>query len=190
MLGFKKSVTPDEFGQAVLSYANDPIIADATRSLGERFDDYDRSKGWKPVFQANDVPIPTVRLYHVFYSHAVLQTHFNSFASGREMTRGAMANFTARPAGYEFGKVFDDLEATFKGQYEFDPGVDSLRNPEAPAPGVLAAKYLMSSFVFPNIRNPQAFVDDFVGFSATVCSTLVTVRRATELILTKFKILG
>lgn len=193
MFGFKKSVTPDQFGEAVLYYANDFIMPDASRSLGARFENYDASKGWVPVFQANGVPIPTVKLYHLFYTHAVLQTHFKSFslAHGQAMTRGAMANIADKPAAYDFGRTFDDLEAAFSDQYKFDPSVASLRNPEArPMPGVSAAKYLVNSFVLPNMKNRQAFIDDFHGFSSTVCATIATVHRATGQLLTKVKIVG
>ena len=107
------------------------------------------------------------------------------------MTRGASVNFTIKPAAYDFGTIFADLEAIFDGQHEFDPSVDALDNPEArSALGVLTAKYLINGFVFPNIENRQAFVDDFVGFSSTVCSTIAAAHRATALLLTKFKLIG
>src|SRR5437868_8635977 len=53
------------------------------------------------------------KLYHLFYTHAVLQTHFKSFslAHRQAMTRGAMSNIADKPAGYDFGKTFNDLEA-------------------------------------------------------------------------------
>jgi hypothetical protein len=57
MFGFKKSVTPDQFGEGVLYFANDFITADASRSLGARFENYDASKGWVPVFQAKYRPM-------------------------------------------------------------------------------------------------------------------------------------
>jgi hypothetical protein len=194
MFGFKKSVTPDQFGEGVLYFANDFIAADASRSLGARFENYDASKGWVPVFQANGVPIPTVKLYHLFYTHAVLQVHFKSFSliHRQAMTRGAMANIADKPATYDFGRTFNDLEAAFADQYKFDPSVASLRNPEGarPMPGVSAAKYLVNSFILANMKNRQAFLDDFGGFCSTVCATVATVHRATEQLLTKVKIVG
>jgi hypothetical protein len=193
MLGFKNSVTPDEFGQGVWSYANDLIIAEATRSLGARFDKPDASKGWKAIFQASGVPLSTVRLYHLYYAHAVFQTNFKNFplAQRQEMTRGGMVNFTTKPAAYAFEKIFNDLEATFDGHYRFDGLVEGLCNPEArPALGVLTAKYLVDGFVFPHIENRQAFLDDFVGFSSEVCSTVATVEGAIDVLLTKFHIIG
>jgi hypothetical protein len=52
-----------------------------------------------------------------------------------------------KPAAYEFGKTFDELEAAFDGRYQFDPTVAALRNPEGrPMTGVLAAKYLVNKF--------------------------------------------
>jgi hypothetical protein len=191
MLGFKKSITPDELGQAVLSYANDRLVADAYRSLGQRFEGHDASKGWAAVLQANGLSGPTVKLYRMFYTHAALQTHFRSFAAAREIMRGAMANFTIRPAAYDFGKIFDDLEAVFEGRYEFDAGVVPLCDPaDQPMSAVLAAKYLVNDFVFPNLPNRQRFVDEFADFSATLCSSAATVRRAADLISGKFTIIG
>jgi|SRR5665213_2167268 len=193
MFGFKKSVTPDQFGEAVLYYANDFISADASRSLGARFENYDASKGWLPVFEANGVPIPTVKLYHLFYTHAVLQTHFKSFslAHRQAMARGAMKNIANKPPAYDFGKTFSGLEAAFSGQYKFDPSVATLQNADAlPIPGVAAAKYLLDSFVLTNMKNHRTFIDDFRGFSSNVCSTIATVHRATEQLLTKVKVVG
>ena len=193
MFGFKKSVSPDQFGEGVLYFANNLIAADASRSLGARFENHDASKGWVPVFQANGVPIPTVKLYHLFYTHAVLQTHFKSFslAHRQAMTRGAMSNIADKPAGYDFGKTFNDLEAAFDDRYKYDASVASLRNPEArPMTAVSAAKYLVDSFVLANMKNRQAFLDDFRGFSSTICVSVGTVHRATEQLLSKAKIVG
>src|SRR5271169_1957046 len=61
---FKKKVTPGEFGQAVSYLAKDPLSADAGRSLGARFDDYDASGGWPKFLERRGVPIPTQMLYH------------------------------------------------------------------------------------------------------------------------------
>jgi hypothetical protein len=193
MFGFKKSFSPDQFGAGVLYYAGDFILADASRSLGARFVNDDASKGWVPVFEANGVPISTVKHYHLIYTHAVLQTHFKSFSLDhrRGMTRGAMANIASKPAAYDFGKVFNGLEAAFADQYQFDPSVALLRNADArPIPGVSAAKYLLDSFVLANMKNRQAFIDDFGAFSSTICGTIATVNRATEQLLTKVKIVG
>lgn len=193
MFGFKKSVTPDQFGAGVLYFANDFITADASRSLGARFENYDASKGWVPVFQANGVPIPTVKLYHLFYTHAVLQAYFRTSSQAHRLaiTRGAMSNIADKPASYDFGRTFNDLEAAFDGRYQFDPTVAALRNPDGrPMTGVPAAKYLVDNFILATMKNRQAFVDDFAGFSSTVCATIGTIHRATEQLLTKVKIVG
>jgi hypothetical protein len=193
MFGFKKSVTPDQFGEGVLYLANDYITSDASRSLGARFENYDASKGWIPVFQAHGVPIPTVKLYHLLYTHAALQTHFKSFslADRQAMTRGAMANIADKPAAYDFGKTFNELEASLSDRYIFDPSIAALSNPEIrPMTCVPAAKYLLDSFVLANIKNGQAFIIDFKGFSSTFCATVATVHRATEQLLTKVKLVG
>jgi hypothetical protein len=125
MFGFKKTVTPDQFGMGVLHFANDFIAADASRSLGARFENYDASNGWFPVFRANGVPIPTVELYRLFYTHAVLQTHFKSFSLTHRnaMVRGAMTLISDKHAAYDFGKTFNDLEAAYSDQYKCDPSV-------------------------------------------------------------------
>jgi hypothetical protein len=193
MFGFKKAFSPDQFGTGVLHYAGDFISADASRSLGARFVNYDATKGWVAVFEANGVAIPTVKLYHLFYTHVVLQTNFKSFSLDhrRAMTRGAMVNIANKPDAYDFGKIFNGLEAAFNNEYEFDSVVVPLRNADArPMPAVSAAKYLVDSFILAKMKNHQAFIDDFVGFSSTVCATVGTVHRATEQLLDKVKIVS
>jgi hypothetical protein len=107
------------------------------------------------------------------------------------MTRGAMVNIANKPSAYDFGKIFNSLEAVFDDQYGFDPVVAPLRNTDArPMPGVSAARYLVDSFILANMKNRQAFIDDFVGFSSTVCATVGTVQRATAQLLDKVKIVG
>jgi len=53
--------------------------------------------------------------------------------------------------------------------------------------GVLNAKYLIDNFVVPNMSNYSAFIDDFRGYSSTVCATVGTVRRAMDQLSRSFK---
>jgi hypothetical protein len=56
----KQTISVSEFGLWVLKYADEFISADALRSLGSTFPNYDASREWTPVFESNGVPIPTV----------------------------------------------------------------------------------------------------------------------------------
>jgi hypothetical protein len=76
----KKTILVGEFGLWVLKYADEFISADALRSLGSTFPNYDASRGWTPVFQSNGVPIPTVKLYLRQYTHCVLQSVFKGYS--------------------------------------------------------------------------------------------------------------
>jgi hypothetical protein len=57
-----------------------------------------------------------------------------------------------------------------------------------PKAGIIAAKYLLDSFVIPNMKNSNAFIDDFRLFSSTVTATVATAHRAMEQLSTKVKI--
>jgi hypothetical protein len=197
MFGFKKTIPIAEFGLTVLRYSAEFISNDALRSLGSRFPNYDASRGWSPVFQANGVPVPIVQLYHRLYTHCVLQTTFKGYSPvhRRAMVLGAISGLADAPGGYDFGKTFSELETAYEGDYKFDPSVEPLTNPEARLPfmaypnvGILAAKYLINSFVIPNMRNSKAFIDDFKGYSGTIGSSVATANRAADQITSKVKI--
>jgi hypothetical protein len=196
MFGFKKAVTVDHFGFGVLQFASEFISGDSGRSLGMRFENYDASRGWSNYLQSVGVPIPTLKLYHRLYTHCVLQTAFTQFSSSqrRTMTQGAMDGIQDRPADYDFNRTFNSLENAFDGSFKFSPAVQPLTNPEArlnflpnPNAGVLATKVLVDIFVIPKMKNSNAFIDDFVGYSSTVCATIGTTRRAVDDLLRKVK---
>jgi hypothetical protein len=101
------------------------------------------------------------------------------------MTQGAISAFTSKPDGYDFGKTYTTLEAAYRGQHKFDWRVEPLNNLGAqfnwlpnPNIGVLNAKYLIESFVIPNMNNADAFISDFKGYSSTVFASVGTVGRA------------
>ena len=101
MFGFgKKTIPITEYGLWVLKYSDDFISADAQRSLGSRFPDYDASRGWVPVFEKNGVPIPLVKLYLRIYTHCVLQTVFKGYSAlhRRAMVQGAISGIVGTPA--------------------------------------------------------------------------------------------
>jgi hypothetical protein len=198
MFGFgKKTIAISEYGLWVLKYSDDFVSADAQRSLGSRFPDYDASRGWVPVFEKNGVPISLVKLYLRVYTHCVLQTVFNGYSSlhRRTMVQGAISGIADTPTGYDFSKTFDELEAAFEGRYKFDSKVEPLNNPDARLPfmhspnvGIQASKFLINSFIIPNMTNRQAFIDDFKGYSMAFGSAVATAHRASEQILSKVKL--
>ena|SRR5665213_2756620 len=194
---FKKTIPISEFGLWVLRYSDEFISSDALRSLASHFPNYDASRGWTPVFESNGVPKPTVKLYIRLYSHCILQTVFKGYSQHhrRTMVQGAISGMQETPAGYDFGKIFGEVEAAFDGDYKFEPSVARLDNPNArlhfmayPNVGIAASKYLINSFILPNMKNSKAFIDDFAGYSATFCSSVATANRASDQITAKVKL--
>ncbi len=112
------------------------------------------------------------------------------------MTQGAMTGFKDKTIdGYDFDTTFDTLAATYRGEREFGPVVEPLINVDAQLAflpnsnvGVLNAKYIIESFVIPNMPNSDAFIDDFEGYSGTVSSSVATVQRAIDHLSRSFKV--
>lgn len=197
MFGFLKQTIPvGEFGLGVLKYADEFISADALRSLGSTFPNYDASRGWVPVFENNGVPIPTVKLYLRQYTHCVLQSVFKGYSppQRRAMVQGAISGLQETPTGYDFGKTFSDIETVFEGNYKFDPRVEPLNDDgrlnylTVPIAHILASKYLIDSFVLHNMKNGKVFIDNFGLYSSTVASSLAVAHRAMNAITSKVKI--
>jgi len=69
---FKKKVTPEEFGEGVVQLASEWISADAARSLGMRFENFDASQGWKKFLEHVGVPVETQLLYIRFVRHCAM----------------------------------------------------------------------------------------------------------------------
>jgi hypothetical protein len=57
-----------------------------------------------------------------------------------------------------------------------------------PNVGVLNAKFLIESFVVPNMKNSKAFIDDFNSYSANVSVTVATVVRAMDQLSKRLKV--
>ncbi len=195
---FKKKTTPDEFGHAVFHTASDFLASDAGRSLGMRFENWDGSGGWSNFLLCKGMPVPIQKLHYRLFSHCAIQAACTQFDAGtsRAMTHGAtITAFASAPDGYNFEKTYATLEAAYLGQHKFDRRVEPLSNVDArltflpnQAVGVVNAKYLIESFVIPNMNNSQAFIDDFNGYSSTVSATIGTVRRVMDHLFASFKI--
>jgi hypothetical protein len=197
MFGFLKQTIPvGEFGRSVLKYAGEFISADALRSLGSTFPNYDASRGWTPVFESNGVAIPTVKLYLRQYTHCVLQSVFREHSQSqlRAMVYGAISGLQETPAGYDFEKTFGNLETVFEGNFEYDPRVKPLNDDgrlnylTVPNAHILASKYLIDRFVLHNMKNSKAFIDNFGLYSSTVASSLASAHRAMLSLTSKVKI--
>lgn len=186
---FKKSVSAHEFGQGATRLAGEFLFADALRSLGTRFGNFEDSNGWAPLLTKNGVSETAQQLYFHLYGHGVMQAAFTQFAGAtrREMTQGAMSLFTKKPQSYDFEKTYQTLETAYSGRQRFDPKIEVLSNVGAQAQrlpnsnaAVLTAKYLIADFVVPPVPNNQNFFDDFSGYSSTVFSTIGTACRAID----------
>lgn len=184
---FKKKVTPAEFGDCILHMANEWIGSDAGQSLGMRFDNFDGSEGLPIFLERHGVSLAMQKLYFRLYTHCAMQASFSQFEDrmAREMTLGAMSAFANNLEGYDFGATYLTLDAAYRGRHQFSPMVEPLTNSDArlsflPNSNavVLNSKYLIETFVLPNVSNSSAFFDDFYGYSSSMCATVGTVCRA------------
>lgn len=194
---FKKKVTPAEFGEGVVVTASSWIGADAGRSLGMRFENFDGSRGWGQFLESRGVPAAALKLYVRLFSHCALQAAFTKFGEDtrRRMTEGAIAAYADKIAEYDFGKTYAALEAVYSGEHTFDPKLETLGNSEAQLDflpngnvGVLNAKYLIESFVVTQLQNSGAFFTDFASYSSTCFAAVGTVRRAMDHIFSSYKL--
>lgn len=195
---FKKKATPEEFGRAVFHLASDFLASDAGRSLGMRFENWDGSDGWSNFLSRKGMPMAAQKLHYRLFSHCAVQAVCTQFDAGtsKGITRGATVTaFSSAPDGYNFETTYATLEAAYRGQHKFDRRVEPLSNVDAHINflpnqnvGVVNAKYLIESFVIPNMQNGQAFIDDFKSYSSTVCAAIGTVRRAMDHVFGSFKL--
>jgi hypothetical protein len=187
---FKKKVTPEEFGQAITHLVKGPLSSDALRSLGTRFEDFDASSGWAVFLERKGVSRSVQSLYCVLFIHCAIQAACTQFdeATRHVIVHGAtIDSFASTPDGYDFQEIYEELEAIYRGRLKFDQRLEPLSNsdfqfPYLPNPnaGVLTAKYLIESFIVPNMVNSKAFIDDFKGYSGTVCVAIGVVQRALD----------
>lgn len=185
---FKKQATPGEIGEAIAHLANDFLAADASRSLGMRFENWDASEGWGKFLLRQGIPMETVRLNFILFAHCAVQAACTDLdeSKRRAITQGAVKGaLQISPDGYDFGKTYSALEAIYRGQHKFDRQLEPLSNsdfqyPYLPNPnvGVLNAKYLIECFVIPNMKNSKAFIDEFHSYSGTVCQGIDMARKA------------
>ena len=196
---FKKKASPEDFGYSVLALADNWLLADAGQSLALRFDDFDASMGWPTFLERKGVTAPLGKFYARLYSHCAIQgtcTQFDAHTR-RAMTQGAISAYRNKQEGYDFESTFSTLEAAYHGKHRFGGSIDALSNDGARLlfvpyayqdVGVSNAKYLLSTFIIPKMKNSQLFIEDFEGFSSTVSASIGTVRRAMDQMFKSFKI--
>lgn len=196
MLGFKKTIPINEFGLAVLRYADEFISADAGRSLGTQFENWDGSRGWWTFLQGRGMSISALKLYQRLYTHCVLQANFKGFSTHHrwEMVHGAITCLAETPEGYNLERVFAELEAVFDGEFKLNPSVETLNSNARlnfsayPDVGILASRYLIHAFIIPKMQNSGIFIENFNLYSSTVGSSVATANRAMDQITGKVKI--
>ena len=198
----KRTMTPAELGYGILHVSDEILFMDSVRSLATRFDGYfgdpDLPSGFMNKFLERKDVSDTVRgLHHLLFTHCAIQAACTLFDEGmrKAITHGAMQSFTKPHDSYDMGRTYTTLESAYSGKHGFDRRVEPLTNSDAqftwlpnPNVGVINAKYLIESFVIPNLKNSQTFIDDFKGYSATVFEAVVTVCLTIDYILTSFEI--
>jgi hypothetical protein len=195
---FKKQITPDEFGHALFEWTWEFLSTDSGRALGSAmFDDFNASAGIANFLQGKGIPLETLKLHFLLYTHATVQATCTPMdeRTRRAVTRGVIRGGFKDRSDYDFQKTYSTLEAAYRGQHKFDSEVQSLSNPDArvaflpnPSVGVLNAKYLVEAFVIPQIASSNTLLENFRRYSSTVTSSIGTVRRAMDQMLTKVKL--
>jgi hypothetical protein len=187
---FKKKITPEEFGRAAISWANEYLVNDAAVSLGRLFDDFwnrDTSLTGVEYLERHGIPASKTNLYIRLFAHCSIQAASAQFSWDirQAIARGAMVGFAKTPEGYDFDKIWDALEMIYHGRHKFDPRIISLNNPKYewpflpyPNAGILNAKYLIETFVLSNVKNSNVLGDGFSLYSGTVGGGLDIVLRA------------
>jgi hypothetical protein len=197
MFGFKKTITPSEFGSAIVSYTVDFLAADAIRSFATRFEEAGPANNWPTFLEEQGVSRTAQTFYFRLFMHCTVQAAGTQFGERvrRGITEGAIATFKEKPSGEEFDRTYADLEAIYRGQHQFHSTLEVLENSEMqlsflpnPNIAVLNARYLLERFVLPNVRDSTGFITDFVGYSGTLGSSLATVQRAINQLLGAHKI--
>lgn len=163
---------------------------DAAVSLAVLFDDFwgrDKSETGVQYLERHGIPASKTNLYIRLFAHCSVQAASTQFSqgTGRAITQGAMTGFAKTPEGYNFGTIYNALEAVYRGQHKFDPRIEALTNPDYywpflpyPNAGILNAKYLIENFVISNVHNSKVLGDGFGSYSGKVGGGLDIVLRA------------
>jgi hypothetical protein len=194
---FKKHLKPEELGAGIVQYAHEFLAADANRSLGLMYDDWDGSKGWAKFLESKGMPRAMLQLHYRLFTHCSVQAASSQFSRniGRAITQGAVVSFAGNVTGYNFESTYNSLEHIYCGQHRFDGRIERLSNGGLQMPGfhmpniaVLNAKFLIENFVMANVPGNKAYTSEFGLYSSTVGSGFAIVIRAMDTILRSFKI--
>jgi hypothetical protein len=96
-----------------------------------------------------------------------------------------MTGFIKTPEGYDFERIYNALEAVYRGRHKFDRRIEALNNPNYhwpflpyPNAGVLNAKYLIENFLIFYVDHTKILGNGFAGYSGKVAGGLDVVLRA------------
>ena len=147
MFGFKKRITPEEFGCTVNQWANEFLAVDACRSLATLFDGWLSSGIGQQFLGRNGISVAKQMLYLHLFTHCAVQAASTQFSqdTGRAITQGAIESFANTPEGYNFGTTYMTLEAVYRGRHKFDPSIERLSNPD----------YYWPLLPYPNAETPN-----------------------------------
>ncbi|MCW5718663.1 MAG: hypothetical protein KIS68_12615 [Bauldia sp.] len=200
MAWFKTKASPEDFGQAAFQMASESLSAEAARSLGTGFADYDARSDKVGFFEREGLSLDRQKLWFRLFSHCAVQACATQFDSqiARQVTRGAVEQGFANPAqGYDFASTYALYRSALDGTHQFDPRIRHLANPGSRTPflarddaGVLAAKVLIETFVFKHVRDPEPFINRFQNFSSIVGASIGTTYRAMSQLLQKVKMVS
>lgn len=195
---FKKQITPQEFGHALFEWTWEFLSTDCGRAIGmAMFNDFDARGGIANFLTGKGIPLEKQKLHFRLYTHCTIQAACTPLSEPmrRAITGGAITGGFKSSPDYDFEKTYTTLEAAYRGQHKFDARVEQLKNLDAqlaflpnPNAGVLNAKYLVEAFAIPYLENRNLLIENFRTYSSPVCSSIATVRRAIDQMLTKVKL--
>jgi hypothetical protein len=190
---FKKRVSPEEFGGAILYTAENWVERDAFAALAtslEGWTKYDASqRGWGPFLQGKGITNAQLGLFVWLTYHCSLHAVALPLESSTRlrMVRGGMDSFNQTMPSYDFDSVYSALEAFQLSLRRFSPDIESLKTEhghltflprEFQGAGIINARFLLSEFVVPCIRDHESVIRNFEMFSSGVAKVVGVMHSA------------
>jgi hypothetical protein len=194
---FKRKISEEEFGQALVKHVGDWIYADADRSLLALISEEEIAE-WSDELKRSNVS-PDVRgLYRRFYLHHAIQCACTQFGeqTRQKITSGAMQLF--KPAqGYDFNTAWSYLDHFFVNEAKVWVGFSKFDPPEALIEwlpegykdcAVKSSKILLNVFTFKNLNRNQITDEMFLRHVLTMRASVGTATRGIDFLFRKIKL--
>lgn len=194
---FKKRISEEEFGHALVKYVGEWIYADADRSLLALISEEEITE-WADELKRSNVS-PDVRgLYRRFYLHHAIQCACTQFddQTRQKITSGAMRLF--KPAqGYDFNTAWSYLDHLFVNEAKVWAGFSKFNPPEALIEwlptgykdcAIKSSKILLNIFTLKHLKIDKITDEMFLRHAVTMRASVATTTRGIESLLRNFKL--